>query len=486
MRPGKHVCALSALITIACAAARDVHAQNPPAGGSTVQVRGAIEPGSIRGMVFDSLAMRAVPFASVTLVGVPKPVVADRFGKFKFDDVAAGVRTVIFNAPDLDSLGFGAMGAQFTLQSKQQVEITLATPSLRTVWERRCQGALPMSSDSGIVWGTVRNAETLSPAEGVEAGFHWYDLNAGTVPGLMINDVRKQVATAKDGLFFACGVPTGVALTSAAIDSTAASGVVEYALGERRMMRLDLLVSGDMIMPDTLNLHSIRDSTAALRARGLATVSGIITDERNRPIADAVVSIPGTDTTVRSNKQGKFVLAGMPGGTHSLDVRRVGFAKQMQMVSLRPGEVTNVAMTVSGMNVLSAYNVRAKTGKKGSDLLAFEKRRQLGTGMFLEGRAITSRHELEDALRVFPGVILHYNRTGRYGLSMDDAVGGRCVPRVWLDGLPSSMNIVAMRKPEDFRAIEVYNRVSEVPREYQQEMKFICGVMLFWSRNARW
>jgi len=203
----------------------------------------------------------------------PKPAIADGKGQFSFNNVSVGERTLLYTSPDIDSLGFGALDATVKVQSREASSVYISTPSLRTLWDRLCVGAAPLSADSGIVWGTIRDAANLQPRPNAYAEFRWYDLDSTLVRGLLIHDTRKEVVTGNTGLFFACGVPTGVAINSEAIDSSAASGLLQYSLGDHRLLRLDLLVSRDMIVADSTKLSTSADGVASMRAHGLRRAS---------------------------------------------------------------------------------------------------------------------------------------------------------------------------------------------------------------------
>ncbi|MGV3710920.1 MAG: carboxypeptidase regulatory-like domain-containing protein [Gemmatimonas sp.] len=462
-----------------------LHAQDPVTGGLSVELRGIGKPGKIKGVVFDSLTMRAVPRAVVTMVGMPKPAIADVRGEFTFNDAPAGEQTLLFSTPDIDSLGFGTIGARVTVNSGEESRATIATPSLRTLWLRLCGESSPISSDSGIVWGAIRNAVSQADRPGAFAAFRWFDLDSAVLRGVRLQERRYEVKSGERGLFLACGVPTEVTVTSEALDSNAASGLITYALGERRVLRLDMLVSPDMVLADSAALKTVADSLELKRARGDASIRGTVYDEKKRPLSNAIVSLASADATVRSDKRGNFVLNGLPSGTHVLEIRRLGYAMRTRLVSLRPNVTDTQTVDMSGMNTLSTFNVRARSAK-GEDRLAFESRRKLGTGFFLEGKDLTSRDNIETVLRTFPGTLLRYNAQGRFSVTMLNA-GFSCGPKVFMDDMPTTFNFVAQFPPDYFRAVEVYNTIATIPKRYQMQYKeFICGVVLFWTRDAHW
>lgn len=451
-----------------------------------MQVRGT-QTSKIRGVVFDSLLMQPIPGVPVRLVGRTEPVLTDSRGRFSFDNLPAGEHTVMFTTPELDSLGLGTMGSSILVAEGATVQMTVSTPSLRTLWQRRCVAGMSLTSDSGIVWGTIRDAATNKLLDGAAATFSWYDLRMRKAPGLIIDDVRREVQTNREGLFFACGVPTDVVIASEGIDSSSArgasaSGRIEYAVGSRRLQRLDLLVSKDMVLPDSAPAPAEGDGAKFDRARGNATIRGTVIDERKRPIADAIVTVSSADTSVRTGTDGKFVIGGLPAGTQSMQTKRIGYNAVSQTVPLREDSITDVTINAVGYNVTSVFNVRAKAAK-GSDRTAYELRRKMGFGYFAEGKQLESRVDLVSALALFPGLTVRMNG-GDLFVTTTGTLRGPCTPAVFLDGLPSSYSVVNMRRPSDYRAIEAYLRGSTIPLEYSTFSG--CGAILFWSHNARW
>lgn len=473
---------LIALMVSSAISAR-VHAQAVgKAPGSVPDAR----PGKIRGVVFDSLLMLPIKNAMVTLLGRSETVISDDEGRFSFDTVPSGPQTIAFEAAELDSLGMGTMGATVTLQAGETARVTLSTPSLRTLWQRRCTA--PLSSDSGIVWGTIRDASSNKLLSSAIAAFNWFDMRSGPATGLYLRDIRKEVVTDETGLFVACGVPPDVMITTAAIDTSmirgkGASGFIQYSVGSRRLQRLDLVVSPDMIAPVNTPLVTRDDSTASARARGRATLKGIVLDDKKMPVADATIYVASADTSVITNGTGTFSISALPAGTHTIQTRRIGFAPVTQIVALRTDSVTEVQIVSTSVNVISVYNVRAEKAK-GSDRAAFDLRRKMGFGSYVEEKDIARRTDMYGVVSQFSGV-----RVDRDGLDVRITVpssygGGRCVPLLYLDGAYTTTEAINAMQPTDLRAVEVYTRNGTAPMQYAAYSQ--CGVILFWSKNARW
>lgn len=454
-----------------------------------VVIRETVEPGKIRGTVYDSLLGRVIIGASVQLQGRAKPDTTDRFGRFSFDDVPAGKNVVTFSTAELDSLGFGVMGMEVRVGQKQDTTITLATPSLNTLWKQRCSGRAPMSNDSGFVWGTVRSASDLAPMVAASTVLRWYDLDEKMDLKELVKNQLHEVRTEDAGVYFACGVPTELNVTAQSATQSEASGIVEFAIGKRRVLRLDMLVSDEMVVVDSAAAKSpsVSQNTSSDPLTGTATINGRVLDEQGRAMSNALVSIAEAQAVARTSKDGRFTLQSLPAGTHMLEVRRVGAAMQTRIVALQPNQSVLVTMIADRANLLATYNVRASL-TKGRQRAEYERRRDQGKGMFLEGKLLTERKYLADVFRSLKNGRVMERNDGTFRIVVDGGSFDRtCSPLIFLNGLPSNMSIVSRLRPDYLRAIEIYTPFYNVPREYDQTNKaFICGVMLVWTRDAAW
>lgn len=458
------------------------------ANAQTVLLNSA-EPGRIRGVVFDSLRMVPMKQATVMLMDGPQADTTDQYGRFELTDVLPGRHAIAFASAALDSLGLGTLGVPITMVAGATANVNLATPSFRTLWLHRCGNAPALTTDSGIVWGTVRDAATNMPVAGASAQFAWYDLNSAIEKGINIRQVRKEVTADESGLFVACGLPTDLRIVSSAIGATSASGEVEYQVGELRLQRLDLFMSTDMVVADSVQLVTRADSMAAKRPRGAAVVAGIALDYRKKPLANATVNIANVDTLVRTNKSGQFVLGGLPSGTQQLEARKVSYAAHFELVHLHADSVARTTFQMSDFKTLTTINVRANSAR-GSDRLDYERRRKTGFGYFFEPATMARSVDLGSILTLAPRVTVHRTPNGELEVMMPGKMTLLCQPRVFLDGLLTTWEIVNMRVPKFYRAIEVYPDGLKVPPEFTVADKYgdakYCGTVMFWSFNARW
>ena len=109
-------------------------------------------------------------------------------------------------------------------------------------------------------------------------------------------------------------------------------------------------------------------------------------------------------------------------------------------------------------------------------------------GADVSSLAALARRRMEDVLRSFPRTTLIYDSTGAYRMLLNiRGLHPHCRPTVFVDDMPSSIDVIALYQPKDLRAVELYDGQSIMPERYQMfpGKEFACTVMLFWSKSAR-
>ncbi|MGV3708269.1 MAG: carboxypeptidase regulatory-like domain-containing protein [Gemmatimonas sp.] len=440
--------------------------------------------GSLRGTVFDSLIMKPVPSALVTLAPGNRSTTANRNGEFSFEALPADQYTISYASPLLDSLGLGTVGVTVDAIAARTVAANIATPSLRTLWTARCTTAGMVQrapADSGIVWGSIGDARSDTLLDGAIARFQWMDLTPRRTRTLDIARVNVAVPTGPNGLYFACGVPLSQMIETVAETPDAASDVASYAISHHRIRRIDFLVSTDMVVaPVAADSVANAAVDSAVRtadrqprreyAKGTATVQGIVTDTAGRPVSGATVNVSSAEASVRTDESGRFRLTAMPSGTQTLEVRRIGSLPVSTLVQLRPGKTTEVRVVLNTATTLVAMTVRGMSPAR----TEFEERRLAGVGHVIGSDILEHRADLVSAMMNVPFV--HTTRKG-WGIQFNKPL----VP--FLDGRPTELDLVSVLPPDYFRAIEVIRLPELVPAKYFSNG---AGVILFWSKNVKW
>ncbi len=178
-------------------------------------------------------------------------------------------------------------------------------------------------------------------------------------------------------------------------------------------------------------------SAGALWAQA-GVVIGKVTDRSGQPLGSAQVSMPGMQRGIVSDARGEFVIRGLPAGTYTLEVRRIGYRSEAQQVTVPASGSVQVtfALTVSAVSldevVVTGTGGGTERRKLGAAVASVE------AGMITEETPVASFSSLLQA-RV-PGV-RSIGITGGAGSSKDLRIRGtssmqlRQRPVVYVDGV---------------------------------------------------
>ena len=457
-------------------------------------VAGAAQSVAVRGAVYDSIARRPLAGATVQLSGAGDSVtgrtysaVTDTTGRFAIANVLPGRYVAGFFHPALDSLGF-TLGTRSVVLAGANEVVTLAVPSARTVAGQLCpQGTF--GDSLGLLVGYVRDTRSGTPLTGALVTAGWSE----TV--IQRNSVRQrepEVATNADssGWFGMCALPTEVPLMVRAALGTDTTGYVEVTIEPAGLRHATFLVGG--AQPLTLDLADSTSTTAdrprlTIR-RGEARVSGVVTNAAGEPVPSARVMIWGASTQATTNDRGAFLLDSLPGGTHTIDVRAIGYIPVRRVVHLSPDNPVWANVSLGERAVaLPTVTVRGELIYM-RQLAEFERRRRGALGQFVASQEILRRPSGMSALTLLQnvnGVIMRWAPFGA-GLvpMMRGHRGAECSPVMFLDGRKaflSATDIGQMYQVGDIAAVEVYPRVGQIPGEFS-EIQQRCGVVVFWTR----
>ena len=446
--------------------------------------------GHIRGVVYDSLTMEHVANALVWLPGGTRSGIADKDGRFDIDSVPVGKQTIAFSTPALDSIGLGTLGGQFDVRADGVSQVTLTTPSFNTLWRALCKSTSKIGSDSGIAWGTVRDAANDVFQGNAATRFNWHDLHVGADKNVVNEEVTRDVRADSTGSYYACGLPIETAILTEAEGTHSASGIVQYEIGSHRVVRVDLLVSTDMITQPSTKERTPDEQAAALKLRGTSRVQGTVRDDKGVARAGVSVRVAAIDSTVKTGADGQFAFSGLPAGTQVIESMMIGLAPARIVVDLRPGKQADADLTMSTLatNELEAVKVTAAVdaGRFKSD---FDARKKSGFGTFLEAKDFENKADALAVIRALPFATAGKNpRTGQIVVTFPAVRlggNGNCQPLIWIDGVRSDATEASVLEPMDMRAVESYPRGSEAPPQYVG-LSQGCGVILFWTKRAKW
>ena len=441
---------------------------------------------TVTGAVFDSIGAAALRGASVQIVGAADPVLGQRFtavtdstGRYSISNVPAGRYLAGFEHPRLDSLGIESEEQAITV-AEANARLDFATPSPKTFVTLVC----PDHPTGSLLVGHVRATASQAPLPNAAVVASWSELDTTGVFAAQRNRERA-IRTSPTGWFALCGLPHDVAFLARAGAGADSSGYVRFSLPEGSVRVATFHVGG------ALRATTAAEAGLPVAWRGEAQLTGIIRDERGQPMANARLSLWGTDREATTDARGRFQLGSLPGGTQTVEVRAIGYLPAERVVLLSANEPANVDIGLTERVVeLAGVRVTARTVR--ARLAPFYERmrdaeRGINHGYFFTQEDIERRHpaNLTQMFENIPNISMD-----RRGFPLDDVVLGpnRCKMTVYLDnvrivgtltGADEKLNRLV--PPNHVAAVEVYPRSVTAPPSYQP-LNGTCGIILIWTK----
>ena len=463
----------------------------PPTGPLAAQAVGATSgSGSVvSGAVYDSIARRRIPGVTVQLVNADAPgasrplvAVADSAGRYSIAGVPAGRYLAGFFHAALDTLGLELPPRLVEIRSAAE-RVDLATPSPRTVLQSVCPTVNPDST--GLFMGVVASTSDESQIAGASVVVEWSEF---VLDGVRVYERPRQTSarTSETGWFAFCGLPADGTFHAKAASGADSSGYVEIEVPARGLRHQRFLVGGASRVEIPAPVDSASPPNAAPARpmsvlRGDARLSGTVSDPNGRPVANAHVLVWGTNVDVQTNERGSFAIEGLPGGTHTLEVRVIGYVPVTRVVQLAGSRPATIEIQLDRAAViLATETVRGKLVYS-RNLIEFDRRRRTGFGRYITTEEIDRRPNarLGQLLQGVLGVRVDQSR-GENTVLMRGSTSSYCTPSLYVDGRRDLSNDFNYLYSDEIAAIEVYARDSQRPAGYTDSNP--CGAILVWTR----
>jgi len=450
-----------------------------------------ITPGSVAGVVHDSLSGTPLAGASVQLVGADtssrfgRTEVSDSLGRFSFADVPKGQFTLGFFHPLLDSLGLEPMLRSVTVIEGRSLRADLAIPSAARLRESICGSA---DSASTIVMGFLRNAQDGMPIVGGTVMGSWDEL-AVERAGVVRRTSTRTMTTATTGWFALCGFAKPGPMSLRASGGGDTTDVMDVQVPAGGVLRIQLFLgpARTILVRDSAREASepqfdpgtrrIRIGEGVLHGTVVSAVGGY-------PLPSARVGIVDGPQT-RANARGEWTLTNAPPGSRMLEVRALGYYPAWQRVDVVPGAPTQRVALAELQSVLDTMKVVASYDR-GGNLDAFRQRSRAGLGRFLTPADIARHQPLvaSDVIRGVPGIILVYPRGIDQDIYMRGVFEDRCRPAIFLNGSVmrglTTFDLDSFVAPGDIAGMEVY-AIGQAPPQFQVGLSG-CGTIVIWTR----
>ncbi len=272
---------------------------------------------AVAGMVFDSTAMAPLSGARVAVIGTSAVGESGADGSFVLEDVPEGTHWVTFFHTRLQELGVGAQSQQVIVSGTDPVELMLAIPSDETLLMGWCL------------------AEQPTPGYAAMAGFVTDSLTGVPMPravvraepvGRAIGVQPVEVRADDSGYFRMCSIRGDTDFRIQAHFGQSAGRSVEVYMEPGSAM--------------------VRDLVLLMSAEG--TLAGYVRDyATGEPVNGATVAVLGTQSSVLTDMNGRFILDDLPPGRHLVTTDHLAFEERTDSVTIFSQETVDIEVTMA-------------------------------------------------------------------------------------------------------------------------------------------
>lgn len=418
---------------------------------------------SVTGIVIDSIRGRPLASAEVVIEGTTIHATTDSLGRFTLDSLPTGTHVVGFFHPFLDSLSIATGPGRLVVPLDSGRAIVLATPSAATLVRALCPGGAAQA----VLLGRVLDPETDEPVAQARVFLSWNTFEVSAQRGVRRSPQTLGATTDASGAYRICGIPPEL------------DAMLVASVGELATPQVPVSNNGSGVLVRGLTL-----STRSNASRAGAIVSGIVRDTEGKPIESANISVPGSPLTASTGRDGAFSFTGLPPGTRTLVVRRLGFVSRTASVDLTSRAVRRLEIILDRyVAVMDPVIVKARRDR-GLAEVGFAQRKLTGLGSYKTAADFQRSNPrfLSDIVGTMRGVRLDMVNGRRVMRGSRDSAG--CL-RLVIDGMPRQSfqpgDTDELVFPEDIAAVEVYSGATAPPQFESPEQRG-CTMVIVWTR----
>jgi hypothetical protein len=451
---------IALLVGAACVAGAWISGKAKPAGPQP-----PFRHGVVAGLVADSLYGGPLIGAQISIEGVNSEVLTDSMGRFRVDSVPPGRYRIGIFHPLLDSLGMSIASPPLDVAADSTLSLVFATPSAPTIVRLDCGASTADTGDAAatsLIIGRVLDAETDAPVAGAHVSLRWGHFHSALSAKMKRAQAQWDTTTGLDGAFRFCHVPSRFAGVARATRLTADT------MGASRPYSM----RGRLVRFLVLHMPPDSESQTVRAASGPATLTGRVVRaadgaDRGVPFIGAVITVDGARDTAITGDSGQFTLRHLPTGSHTLEVRALGWEPEVLPIELSRQTARNVIVPLQTKTAILDAVVVTATLNAGLHRIGFDARKRMGTGHFLgpEEVARQAATQFVDLLTTMPGVRRRFDESGNAYLTPTRGTVG-CVSYIidgmpFLEATPGQINDVV--PVTEIGAVEVYQASEQPP-----------------------
>lgn len=217
---------------------------------------------------------------------------------------------------------------------------------------------------------------------------------------------------------------------------------------------------------------------------------GLVQDARtNRPVAAVAVSLGGR-MVAETNRNGQFILSGVPVGIHELSARQLGYGPLVHPVVVSKGVTTDLELGLVPEPLEMEPLVAMVTRSRRLEIKGFYERKfwgeRIGGSTFYTAEDIERRRPLRISHMIAEEPSMRLACSGRrcrlVSTRASRGFGGRpCLVSVYLDGISVGRDLDEFVKPIEIAGVEIYRGASSLAAEFGGSTGR-CGAVAVWTK----
>jgi len=428
-----------------------------------------VAPDTVRGVVFDSVSN--VPLVEAFVLAEPggASVSTDSLGRFTLVADARITKVTVYHEA-LDEIGFGALVADRPAEAARWEDVTVAIPSMATIWDAVCGEPRPAGENGGVLIGSTRLPDDRTRVGGAGIRVQWEAILPRT---RLLQLEERDAVTDSTGSFAICGVPNVGELAMIALSTEYASSALRVSLTDRPLRRVDVVMAPSDGPIDRW-----------------PSVTGRAVSLDLQPIAGVVINIDGVDSAAVTDSAGRFTIAQVPLGSRMLSAEAGGYISGTLQVDVLYADTPEVVVPLQrGLSIagLEGFAVTERRVIR-RDREEFEARRLEGLATYVDTVQIREAGSLRAALEAVPGLeittapeqtdpakFVVFGRGRNLGVNS-------CQAAILLDGFPATLDELHSVAVDQLAAVEIYRSASFAPARYAEFAESDCAMLLFWTQ----
>ena len=218
------------------------------------------------------------------------------------------------------------------------------------------------------------------------------------------------------------------------------------------------------------------------------TIYGVVRDSSGVRLGAVSVLALGMGIQTVSDDSGAFRLTGLPEGSVTIQLRRLGYAPAAHVMLLAAGEARELGVVLAqAAEALDVVDVKAHAMR--GKMSGFYTRRERGIGTFITREEIERRQpsKVSQLLRYVNGVYIPQDnsdmRPSTVGMRRAAGISAQsCAVQMYVDGQHYADGRLDDFRPSELEGIEIYKSASEIPASFRSR-DTMCGVIAVWTRD---